>query len=77
MPVGDMIIKLRKISINISDKSFTRIRFEDNRSKKNKIKFQKRFDEDCRKMKQDVNMKRKQYQETLREQHPTNRNRFT
>ena len=77
LTVGDMIVKLRKISINISDKSFKKIRFADDHSKKNKTKFQERFDEDCRKMKRDVNMERKQYQEALRKQHPTNRNRFT
>ena len=43
LTVGDMIVKLRKISINISDKSFTKIRFADNHSEKNKIKFQKKI----------------------------------
>ena len=36
LTVGDMIVKLRKMSINISDKSFTKIRFANNHSKKMK-----------------------------------------
>ena len=44
-----MVVMLRKICINISDKSLTKIRFADNGSKKNKINFKSRLTKIARK----------------------------
>ena len=62
-----MIKVLRNICINISDKSFTKLKFaKTNKMSTKKTNFQEWFDDDCRKAKTNVNKKRKLYQEALK-----------
>ena len=57
---------MRKICINISDKSFTRIPFAKSKHAKKASRPQEWFDNDCKIAKQEINKKRKSYQEALR-----------
>ena len=62
-----MIKVLRNICINISDKSFTKLKFvKTNKMSTKKTNFEEWFDDDCRKAKTNVNRKRKLYQEALK-----------
>ena len=54
------------ICINISDKCFDKIPFSSDSREKKKRKFQEWFDNDCRKLRQEVNRKRKSYLDALR-----------
>ena len=66
MTVDNTIDELRNICINISDKSFTRIPFAKSKHTKKASRHQEWFDNDCKKAKQEINEKRKSYQEALR-----------
>ena len=68
-----MIKVLRNICINISDKSFTKLKFaKTDKMSTKKTKCQEWFDDDCRKAKINVNRKRKLYQEALKNKVPHN-----
>ena len=67
MIVDDTTDELRKICINISDKSFTGIPFTKYKHTTKASRPQEWFDNDCKKAKQEINKKRKSYQEALRD----------
>ena len=59
---------LKNICINISDKSFKKVRFAGQGKNNKKRNFQEWFDDDCKKAKKkEVNKKRKSYQQALKD----------
>ena len=58
---------LKNICINISDKSFKKVRFAGQEKNNKKRNFQEWFDDDCKKAKKEVNKKRKSYQQALKD----------
>ena len=65
--VNDIVKTLREICINISDKSFKRVPFANDRNKSRKSKSNEWFDEECKEMKRQVNKKRKSFQNILKD----------
>ena len=63
MNVDDTVDELRNICINICDKSFP---FAKSKHTKKASRPQEWFDNDCKKAKQEINKKRKSYQQALR-----------
>ena len=59
MSADEMIIKLRQLCVKISDKTLTKIYFSKSNKKVNKKKHQLWFDDECMKLRQEVNTKRK------------------
>ena len=64
--VNDIVKTLREICIDISDKSFKRVPFANDWSKRSRGKSNEWFDEECKEMKRQVNKKRKLFQNILK-----------
>ena len=56
---NEMVIKVRQLCVKISNKTLTKIYFSKPNKKVNKKKYQEWFDDECMKLKQEVNTKRK------------------
>ena len=65
--VNDIVKTLRETCIDISDKSFKRVPFANDRSKISKDKSNEWFDEECKEMKRQVNRKRRSFQNILKD----------
>ena len=65
--INDIVKTLREVCIDISDKSFKRVPFANDRSKSSRGKSNEWFDEECKEMKRQVNKKRKLFQNILKD----------